>query len=167
MTNMVEALAAPGARPRPAARYAGFDVIVERAPGSAALALRWTRWLAAELAHEAAPLVPLGDEAVMRVAPRIASALGRLAGAAPFGTLRWAATRVGPDGRSVELVLDGPEGERVVFFVAVDGDRPRSGYRLEAGAASAPLAAGLRAMMEALSPRDERTSSAGADRGQP
>lgn len=143
------ALVPPGSRTGVVARYRDFDVVLDGAPPKTTALVRA---LAAELAA-LGPIVPLGDDAVLPVAPKLGAALVRLAAAAPFTPLVWTGTEVAADGQRTELVLEGPAGERVVFFVALEAGRAKSGYRLEAGEPTEAVRSGLRAAMTVLAAR--------------
>ncbi|HJL19693.1 MAG TPA: hypothetical protein RMH99_28785, partial [Sandaracinaceae bacterium LLY-WYZ-13_1] len=87
--------------------------------------------------------------------PRLATALGRLRAGAPFGALRWTATRA-PDDR-LEATLEAPDGARAVLWLEAGGG---GGYRVE-GEPSAALREGLRAALDALRAPKARAASPG------
>ena len=93
---------------------------------------------------------PLGDDAVQSTTRSIKARLHRLRARAPFGNLEWAGVKLEDGGRRANLVLESPEGARVIFWIAERNGQPSGGYRLESGEASPTLVEGLAAMRGAL-----------------
>jgi hypothetical protein len=57
---------------------------------------------------------------------------------------------VGDEGKFAEVLFDGPDAERVVLWLAERDGKPAGGYRLERGAASPPIVASIRSILDAL-----------------
>jgi MoaA/NifB/PqqE/SkfB family radical SAM enzyme len=119
------------------------------------------RSLWAWLARESGTLHPLGDDAFVATAPTVGARIRRLRERAPFGRLRWSALRVSEGGTRAEALLEGPDGERALLWLAEQRGRAIGGYRVEAGEATEALITGLREAIDALrSSPDERGQSA-------
>lgn len=119
----------------------------DRASGRRCLAALWD----ALAAQGGAELHPLGEDAEVTLAPRVAARLRRLRAAAPFGPLRWTGVRARGDGARVELDLDAGEGGGAVLWLAATA--PEVGYALRGEAPEPALRAGIGAVFEALRAR--------------
>jgi MoaA/NifB/PqqE/SkfB family radical SAM enzyme len=100
-------------------------------------------------------LIPLGKRTdTARRDPPLArtvdARIARLRRAAPFGALAWRGVVVREEGQLAEVLFEGPDGERVAFWLAERDGKPSGGYRLDHGVASPPIVASLRAMIDAL-----------------
>jgi len=124
-----------------------LESTVEAALATSTVAALWQRL---ELAG-ATTVVPPGEDAFAgALHPSIRERLGRLRVFAPFGVLRWTATRVSDGGERAEIELRGPEGEVAVVWLAWRDGRPSSGYRVEPAAPRPPIVESLRALLTAL-----------------
>jgi MoaA/NifB/PqqE/SkfB family radical SAM enzyme len=124
---------------------------VEKSTVDVAVALEAARALWSRLERAGMrTTVPLGGDAFQPLHGSVAARLQRLRDAAPFGLLAWTDTRVLDGGQRVEITLR--DGAAVAtIWLAVEGGRPRGGYRLEPGTAPTDaLVDGLRSVMDAL-----------------
>jgi MoaA/NifB/PqqE/SkfB family radical SAM enzyme len=119
----------------------------DRADGRRCLAALWE----ALAAHGGDELHPLGDDADVDLAPRVAARLRRLRAVAPFAPLRWAGVRVRDDGARVELELDAGEGRGAVLWLA--SAAPEVGYALRGEGREDALRRGIGAVFDALRAR--------------
>ena len=111
------------------------------------------------LAQEGVTLLAPGEmPAPGQVARSIAIRLERLTAAAPFGELRWEGTTLEQGGSLARLIFLAPSGERAQVWLSQDGRRAKSGYEV-GSAPSTEIVAGLRELMQALTPPEARVSS--------
>jgi MoaA/NifB/PqqE/SkfB family radical SAM enzyme len=94
---------------------------------------------------------PLGDDAEVTLAPRVAARLRRLRAAAPFAPLQWTEVRARRDGSRVELVLDAGDGGGAILWLAAEA--PEVGYALRGSVREQALRAGIGAIFHALRAR--------------
>ena len=121
------------------------------------LALAALRALEAALVKSGLRLVhPLGPDAVIPVARSVGARLARLRAHAPFGELAWESVAISDGGKRAEASFCGPTGERATVWLAEQAGRATGGYRVDAGEPTPTLVDGLRAVMTALRPAEER-----------
>jgi MoaA/NifB/PqqE/SkfB family radical SAM enzyme len=130
-----------------------FSLHVQGAVDEAALAL--LRGVFAVLVAASGARVHHGvgdDAAATRVDWRIGRCLQRIRGAAPYNALSWEQVTVADGGREASVSLRHDDGVGITLTFGLDGERVRSGYRLDREVINAPgtLVDGVRAVMAAV-----------------
>jgi MoaA/NifB/PqqE/SkfB family radical SAM enzyme len=115
----------------------------------AAVAALWARLEA----HGVATVHPPGEDAFAALDVTVRDRLRRLRVHAPFGALRWTATRVLDGGARVEIDLAAPpdaSAATATVWLALRDGRPFSGYRVEPREPPPAIVEGVRAVLDAL-----------------